>query len=303
MAKQTKKSSGKAQTRKTVCIAAAIAAVLLIAVAVILVTALNRSGPEVDGGGLLEELSGLSGYSRTVSQTEYDFFYNLVERDLYAAEGEEDVDQITQDYVNEVNAKFYLGSCLGLCEPFDFAVMQFRMEQENAIRKAEKENGGTIYGVTQFTLTSYFNYLDSNLETEIVNYLIDHADQPMLDWAEEYYNANLTSFTYLASLTYTLERDGKTATETLDSAGLRTLQNMDETLGGFLASAQPGDALDYEDAGGLPCRAVLVDAVYETPAFADARAAALRIWLNAEVMDGLYASIAQNVPVTFALNT
>lgn len=303
MAKQTNKSAGKAQTHKTAAIAAAVAAVLLIAAAVILAAVLNRSGPDADGEGLLGELSGWSGYSRTVTQAEYDFFYDLVKRDLYAAEGEADVDRLTRDYVNKVNAKFYLGSRLGLCEPYDFAVMQLRMEQENAVRKAEKESGGTVYGVTQYTLSSYFNYLDSNLETKIVDYLVEHADQPMLDRAEEYYNAHPDSFTYLASLTYTMERGGQTATETLDSAGLRTLQKTDEALGEFLASAQPGEALNYEDADGSLCRATLVETVYETPAFADASSSALRTWLNAEVADGLYETVARNNPVSFAADS
>ena len=52
---------------------------------------------------------------------------------------EEEKAQKVKEYINSVNAVFYLGEKLGLCEPYSFGEMKLRMEQENASRKAKKQ--------------------------------------------------------------------------------------------------------------------------------------------------------------------
>ena len=280
----------------------AIAAVLVLAAVIVLASALSRDRTTEEPEGLIAELLAWRGASRTVGQEEYDFFYELLVQDNASA-GEEELDRLTRERIAEVNARFALGSYLGLCQPYDFAVMEFRMEQENAIRKAKADRGETVYGATQFDLNTYFSYLDSTLEAEIVNYLVEHADQPMLEQARVYYDAHRSSFEQLVSITYELEENGQTTSETLTSAGMRSIQNADGTLADFLYTAQPGEVLEYQSPDGVSRRATLIDAVYEIPEFEDTVSAAVLAWLNVEVMDGLYASIAQNAPVTFALYT
>ena len=67
----------------------------------------------------------------------------------------------------------------------------------------------------------------------------------------------------------------------------------------FSFSAQPGEVLEYQSFGGAAQRATFVEAKWEVPAFEDAVPIAVRTWLNAEIMDGLYADVAQNAPVVF----
>ena len=292
--------NSKAPSSRAVLIVGA-ATVLIAAAVVLALFLLGREAADQPAAGLLEELRGLRGYSRTVAQREYDFFRDAAARDLYGDGADADLDQLAKDRIAEVSARFYLGACLGLCEPYDFATLEFRREQENTIRQGKLDRGETVYGAKQYTLSTYFSYVDSTLETDLLNCLIDRADQSMLDQAEAYYDAHLSSFRQLVSISYELERDGQTTTETVSSAGLRTIQNTGGTLGEFLTTAQPGDVLEYQDLDGAAVRATLVDTVYETPSFADAQAAALRTWLNAEVMDELYDTVARNNPVIFEL--
>ena len=62
-------------------------------------------------------------------------------------------------------------------------------------------------------------------------------------------------------------------------------------------------AVKYRSPDGVLRRAALIDAVYEIPDFEDTVSSAVRSWLNVEVMDELYASIAENAPVVFALDS
>lgn len=300
LSKHKKQTTRSAPSKGTVW-GIAIAAVLTVAVVIVLAAALVRGKTPEEPKGLIAELLAWQGASRTVGQEEYDFFYDLAARDNASA-GEEELDRLTRERIAEVNARFALGSYLDLCEPYDFAVMEFRMEQENAIRKAKVDNGETVYGATQFDLNTYFSYLDSTLEAEIVNYLVEHADQPMLEQARTYYDAHRSSFEQLVSITYELEENGRTTSETLTSAGMRNIQSADGTLADFLYTAQPGEVLEYQSPDGVPRKATLIDAVYEIPEFDDAASSAVLSWLNVEVMDELYASIAQNAPVVFELN-
>lgn len=302
MAKKTVRKTNAAPSGRTALLIAGGAAALAAVCIVLLLVLRGGGGPQAPQSDLLGELRALRGYSRSVSQREYDFFRELAARELYGGEGA-DLDQLARERAAEVSARFYLGSRLGLCETFDFATLEYRMEQENAVRQAKLEAGEAVYGAKQYTLPTYFSYLDSNLETDLLNYLIGHADQPMLEQAEAYYDADPDRFRMLTSITYTLERDGQTSTESVDSAGLRTLQNAGDPLGDFLASAQPGEALDFTGAEGEALRAVLKETKYETPAFADAQGAVLSTWLNAEVLDGLYETVARNNPLTFPSGT
>ena len=273
MSKRENKPMGRTVPRKGII--AAVAAVVLVIIAVIVWAAVRGKKPDAEKPeGLLEELTSFQGVFRTVDQEEYDFFHALVQKNFPAASDEAELDQMTRDYINQMNAKFALGSYLGLCEPYSFALLEFRMEQENAIRAAKTANGEAVYGATQFTLES----------------------------AEAYFDANPSIFTQLVSISYELEENGQTSSETLTSTGMRSLEASDGTLAEFLYTAQPGETLEDQLPDGSARKATLIDAVYEVPDFDDAVSTAVRSWLNAEIIDGLYESIAQNAPVSFAMD-
>ncbi len=276
------------------------AAAVVAAAAAVLLAALCLRGRTEDDESLIAGLSAFQGSSRTVGQAEYDFFRIRASRSAGPDSSEEELDRLAREQIAAVSARFTLGNYLGLCEPYSFEALAFRMEQENLIRKAKMDSGEAVYGAAQFTLESYLDYLDSNLEADIVSCLVDSADRPMLEQARVYYDDHPSSFARLESVTYELEDgDGLHTTETLSSDELRSLQNTNSPLSDFLSAAQPGEVLEYQTANGAAQRATFVEARWETPEFDDAVPIAVRTWLNAEVMDSLYAAVAQNAPVVF----
>lgn len=52
----------------------------------------------------------------------------------------------------------------GLCERLDYAVIIRQMNAENAQRSEKRKNGEPVYGVTSYTVTTYYDYLKSNLK-------------------------------------------------------------------------------------------------------------------------------------------
>lgn len=298
MANKTGKPNKKPLSRKRVLLWTLLGAAV-VAVAVLLAALWNGGGTKSPSGGLLEELTAYRGYSRTVGQEEVDFFRGLAEDDL--PEGE-DLDAYTKEYIGLVDAKFYLGSRLGLCDRFDYAAMKLRLEQENTIRAAKVADGQAVYGVTSFTPDSYFRYLEAELDADIVEYLVGHADKEMEKRAEDYFNAHPDAFRQLDSITYQVEENGESSTVTAERTTLRNLENSDAILSDFLYSAQPGDTMDYQSPEGTARRVTLIETATQMPTFDEARSAALDAWLRAEALDGLYATLADNNPVQFESN-
>lgn len=268
--------------------------VLLGAVAAAVLLAALLWGQRAPSGGLLDQLAGYKGYSRTVSEEEYDFFRALAAESLPAGG---DLDEHTRAYIDRVNAKFYLGSRLGLCESLDLATLELRMEQENTIRAAKVADGQTVYGVTRFTLESYFRYVDTQLDAQVADYLVSHADKAMERGARDYFDAHPDVFLQLESITYQLEENGQTETIQAERTLLRNLENSDATLSDFLYAAQPGDTMDYQSAAGTARRVTLVETKTQMPTFDEARAAALDGWVRTQVLDDLYDTLAKNNPV------
>lgn len=296
MANKTEKPNKKPLPRKRVLLWTLLG-VAAVAVAVLL--AVLWKGGRASSGGLLEELASYRGYSRTVSREEVDFFRSLVEDDC--PDGE-DLDAYTKEYIGLVDAKFYLGSRLGLCDRFDYDALQLRVEQENTIRAAKIADGQTVYGVTSFTPASYFRYLEAELDADIVAYLASHADKGMEKRAEDYFNAHPDAFRQLDSITYQVEENGESTTVTAERTTLRNLENSDASLSDFLYSAQPGDTMDDQSPEGTARRVTLVETATQMPTFDEARSTALDSWLRAEALDSLYATLAENNPVQFDPN-
>ncbi len=280
-----------------------LAAAAIAAVAVMATVLVWNSRPQNEKAGLIARLSAYQAPIRTVGREEYDFFSDFVRQNRSAPTEAAALEQFAKDYINAVNAKFALGSSLGLCENYDYSAMLFRMEQENTIRQAKSANGEAVYGPVRFTPRSYFDYLESNLETDLVNYLVEHADSTMEAEAKAYYDASPALFEQLVSITYELEENGVSRLETLTSEDMRTLERADSPLAEFLYAAQPNETLEYQSPEGLPCRATLIEVLYEIPSYDDAASVVMRSWLNAQVMDSLYASVAQRAPAVFALDS
>lgn len=200
---------------------------------------------------LIEKIESYQGYTRVVEQEEYDFYSYFVKRDLAGEISQEELDEKIRSYINEVNAVFYLGNELGLCEPYSFDLLKLRMEQENDIRKVKLEQKEAVYGLQEFQMETYFQYVFSNLESDIITYLEQNADAEMIRQAREYYNANQELFHVREGVTYEITEKGQTESVTVDRGKLNFLGKSDMGLADFLENGEIGDVfediLDGED--------------------------------------------------------
>lgn len=273
------------------------AALLLIAGLVILIAGVVREGRPKEQS-LLETVEAYKGYTREVGREEYDFYAALVKRDLTEEISEEALDERVKEYANTVNATFFLGNKLGLCEPYSFQNLQTQMQNENNARKLKKEKGEPIYGLEQFELNGYFQYVISNLKIDLVDYLTEHADSAMIEQAKAHYEENREAYRQLSSITYRMTENGETTIKNQSREELRSLQNTDGELLDLLAEASEGDVFSYEWNGSL--REVEVTAViYQDSSFEENRTTALRAYVEGQVYDGLIAKAAEDNPVSF----
>ena len=252
-------------------------------------------------GSLLEQIESYSGYTRSVSQEEYDFYKYFVERENYGIEDEQELDRLVREYINEVNAVFYLGNKLNLCEPYSFSLMELRMEQENRNRELKKENDEVIYGLEQFTLETYYQYTRENLENDIYACLEQDLDRDQMKLAEDYYNNNKESFESIESITYDLITEEGTETLTADKETLDFMGNSDMGLADFLITGEVGDV--YTDTFSQSERkAEIKEIVYSENTFAANKEAAVYLYVREELYPSCIEGVAQRNPVEFVLN-
>ncbi len=286
----TRKSerSGKAR------IISVTAAVLVLYLVAMIVTGCTKEQEP----GLLETLEGYKGYTRQVGTEEYQFFEELVLREQSDEMSEEEKVQKVKEYINSVNAVFYLGEKLGLCEPYSFGEMKLRMEQENASRKAKKESGEPIYGLEQFEADSYFRYVFSSLEADIKEYLTDNADDALIADAREHYEKHPEEYEISKVITYTVEEGDDAASYTVPYEKLSGLQNADGELFDFLTGAAEGDTFEYSF-GDSSRRVSIVSVETEQKSFEENTREILSEYIGDQVYDSLIEKAAQNNPVEF----
>ena len=233
-----------------------------------------------------------------LQQQEYDFYKYFVERDLTKEVSADELDQMIKDYINEVNAVFYLGNKLGLYESYSFDLLKLRMEQENRDRQLKLEKGEVVYGLEQFTLETFYQYERENLENDIIDYIMENADQSVIDQAEQYYDENKEAYKERESVAYEITYAGKTTEEESDRNELDLLGNADETLADFLEQGQIGES--YTDTKDGEERTVVITGIsYVEPDFEEDMSLAVRTYIRYQLFDEIIATVAENNPVEF----
>ena len=274
---------------------------LLLAGLVLLVVSIVQQEKPKDPS-LIKTLESDKGYIRQVGREEYDFYAALVKREgLEEDLSEEEMDSRVKEYINTVNATFFLGNRLGLCEPYSFQGLQIQMQHENDTRKIKKEKGEPIYGLEQFDLTSYYQYVMSNLEIDLVDYLVEHANGALLEQAKTYFDEDPEAYREMAGITYNVTQDGQTTQQTIRREEFRTLQNQDGELADFLGEAAQGDVFTYE-AAGSERKVEVISIEYQDTTFEESKSVVLRDYIQKRVYGDLIATIADNNPVEFDLN-
>ncbi len=248
--------------------------------------------------GLIETLESYQGYIRTVGTEEYDFYSGLVRRNLPEETDEEEAEEKIRAYINEVNAVFYLGNRLELCEPYSFELLKLRMEQENDARKIKLEKGEAVYGLQQFQLETYVQYVLDNLETGIITYIEVNADDEIVSNAGEYYDANRELFRFRKSVTYETEEGGVTEEQTAEREQMNFLGKSDKELADFLETADVGDVFERGQ-GEEHQRFVLTDIRYGEKNFEEDQDIIVSYYIQSELYPALIKIIAGNNPVEF----
>ncbi|MGN0335019.1 MAG: hypothetical protein ACI4DV_05060 [Lachnospiraceae bacterium] len=271
---------------------------LLIAVTGIVFLLFSSSGKDE---GIVAQIESYQGYTRTVSEEEYEFYSYFVKRDLPEKLSVQELDAKISKYISEMNAVFFLGNKLGICEPYSFDLLKLRMEQENTERKRKLNEGEAIYGLEQFTLETYYQYVRDHLETEIVQYLVGHVDREINRQAKQYYLENQEMFSERTSVTYEVAMDGQKESITADRKELNFLGKSDMGLADFLETGEPGDV--YQDIQNGLEREVIIREITESETdFETDKNLICAAYIREELFGKLIDTVAGNNPVEFELD-
>lgn len=202
------------------------------------------SGHEKESG-VLKDLRSKSGYIRTVGSEEYEFFEQLIKRDLEEEVSSEELERLTKEKINRSNAEFLLANQMGLCNPYSFESFQLDMEHENTQRKIKKEKNEVFYGPEQFHLISYYVYTEGNLKLDMVSFITANADKEVLEGAKKYFEANKEKYRTIEKIEYSITENGKTEQKRMLYEDMSTMEKTDSQLFEFLYSGKAGDELEY----------------------------------------------------------
>ena len=232
-----------------------------------------------------------------VSPEEMDFFIAQVQRNVTSL-SEEEQQQAAQNYIIEVNAVYWLGSELELCEPFDFERLQKDWEEENAQRESKRETGEVYYGPDVLSLEVYFPYQYSALQSDIVRTILDNRDDALVADARAFYDANPDFFTKLTSVQYETTMDGETTQDTIPAEEFRFYGQSNPQLMDFLSMAQDGEETVLT-AGETEYTVKRLGVTTELVDFDENERMVVEMFLNYERMDQWLDQIAQAHPVVF----
>lgn len=246
---------------------------------------------------ITEQIQSFEGLNTVISQEEYAFFEELAKKELVDSSDPELLNQKTQEIINQELSQFYLGSKFGFCQPYSFTNLQMKMEQENTERKLKQEKGEPIYGVTSFDFKTYFEYISDNLRADLINYILDHADDKIEAGGEEFYYSHLDFYQIPDPIVYQITENGTTEEFSVAYSQMKTIERVDNDLSDILLSASEGESYTYEFNGSE--RIVdIISITYRYDDFESAKSLAMQGFLESEYYDELLIEVARNNPVT-----
>ena len=258
----------------------------------------KNSNSSAEYTGVWEQINGYRGYVREISEEEYEFYEYFVRRDVARETDEEEIETRVKEYAAQVNAAFYLGSQLGLCEPYSFEELKLHMERENTSRQEKLAAGEVIYGLKEFSLQTYFQYTLDCLQVDLMGYLEEHADDEIREMARQYYEEHQEEFQYRVKVIYEQTIGAETETLTADADMLNHLGKAEPALGDFLGLAGIGDV--YRDVYEAQERTIcLKEIIYNKEGYRDNADMALYQFVRNELYDLIITIVAENNPITF----
>lgn len=250
---------------------------------------------------MMELVGDYQGYTRTIGGEEFEFYQYFVEREASERTGEEELRGQVMEYANKVNAIFFIGNKLELCEPYSFELLKLRMQQENDRRQLRLEKGEPVYGLEQFDLSSYFQYTIENLENSIISYLTDAAGEETVREAKDYFKEHSSERKIRTEVVYELLAGEKKETVTADREQLNFMGKADKGLADFLETAEIGACFEDDQDGDL--RKVTVKEIhYEEADLEKQPEAAVENYIYEVVYPQLIEKIAQENPLEYQEN-
>lgn len=250
---------------------------------------------------MMELVGDYQGYTRTIGGEEFEFYQYFVEREASERTGEEELRGQVMEYANKVNAIFFFGNKLELCEPYSFELLKLRMQQENDRRQLRLEKGEPVYGLEQFDLSSYFQYTIENLENSIISYLTDAAGEETVREAKDYFKEHSSERKIRTEVVYELLAGEKKETVTADREQLNFMGKADKGLADFLETAEIGACFEDDQDGDL--RKVTVKEIhYEEADLEKQPEAAVENYIYEVVYPQLIEKIAQENPLEYQEN-
>ncbi|WP_458632719.1 hypothetical protein [Paenibacillus sp. CMAA1364] len=272
--------------------------ILLSIVCVIALAGFLVMPDETSQHGITDDIRSYSGYTRVIEQPEYDFYASLAQRELDDKTNSELLAQKTKQFIQTANAQFYLANQLGLYQPYSFENMQEQMKHENARRKMDKEKGLPIYGPETFDIVRYYQYVSSNLEVDIIDYLATHADERMVNEAENYFIENIDKYDHREQIVYVITENGEVVEHTVDWKQLSTLEKADSQLGEFLRVGDENQTLTY-NFGNIERQVKIQSMTYVSTEFEQHKTEIVSDYLRGGQYKRLLREVELNNPVEF----
>ncbi|WP_149466338.1 hypothetical protein [Paenibacillus antarcticus] len=248
---------------------------------------------------ITDEIFSYSGYTRVIEKQEYDFYEYLAQREMDDISDSKLLAQNTKELAQTANAQFYLGNKLGLHEPYSFENMQVQMKLENARRKISQEKGQAIYGPESFDIYRYYQYVFSNLEVDIIDYIARHADESMDKKARLYFEENKDKYDHPEQIVYLITENGEEEEHTIDWRQLSSLEKADSELAQFLREGGEYQQFSY-NFGSIKRNVKIHSVTYMKTDFEHQKNLIVSDFLRSGYYKELLKEVEMNNPIVFA---
>lgn len=245
----------------------------------------------------LEELTDIPETTTLITEEEYLFYYQIVERDFQDRSQTEEIDAAAIQYASEVYGQSALGVSLDLCQPYSFERLKSDMEYENKLRKLKKETSEVYYGPDEFTLETYFRYKQDELKSQLIEWIAEHADAKMTEAAKEYSEGHPELFETLESVEYETDVSGEVKTEVIERTEMSALETTNSVLFEFLYTGEEGESFTDPN-GDEDIHVKIVSKTKSRMTMEENAAYILKIYIQEEVYDQLLEQLGEHNPVT-----
>lgn len=147
--------------------------------------------------------------------------------------------------VTEAKVEFALAAEKDILEYKDYDELLADMEEENSVRAEKQEKGEAVYGITEYTPFTYYQYLNGNARAEVEKKMIDEVD-PTEEELKKVYEDNKETFSLGQVYDYTVKyADG---TEEKVSQNTREIGKEESTkedlIYNYFSEMKPGQVVE-----------------------------------------------------------